>query len=62
MHNNLSKYMEIYEIHKKTMDYDESPQRTRSQPGIEQRFLEGQQVLSYRCNTHAPKTMKIYNL
>ena len=26
------------------MNYDESHQKTRSQPGIEQMFLEGQQV------------------
>ena len=30
------------------MKYDESPQKTRSQPGIEQRFLWGQRVLPWR--------------
>ena len=32
----------------KIMENDESPQMTKSQPGIEQRFLYGQQVVSYR--------------
>ena len=41
----------------KSMQYDEIPQRTRSQPGIEQRFLWGQQLESWGC--HAQKSMRI---
>ena len=32
--------MEIYRKPLKSMKYDESPQMTRNQPGIEQRFLK----------------------
>ena len=36
--------MDIDENHTKSIKYDESLQRARSQPGIEQRFLVGQQL------------------
>ena len=46
------------------MEHDESPQMTRSQPGIEQRFSREAAgwVLSQFDNlgTHTPKHMKIY--
>ena len=41
--------MKIHENLWKSIENDESPQMTRSQPGIEQRFLKGQQVVHYRC-------------
>ena len=43
--------------------FDESPQRTRSQPKTELRFLYGQHVEPYRpgsvLSIHAPKSMKL---
>ena len=42
------------------MKYEESPQRTRSQPGIEQRFLEGQRALLAVLSIHALESIKIY--
>ena len=53
---NLCKSLTIYENQCKFMKYDESHQRTRSQPGIEQRFLEGQQVSATKI--HACKHAK----
>ena len=44
MLGNPWKSMKIYENIWKSIGNDESPQMTRSQPGIEQRFLYGQQV------------------
>ena len=47
------------------MKYDESPQTTKNQPGIEQTFLWAQQVFPYRptiLSTHAPKSMKIIKI
>ena len=38
-YENLWKSMEIYGKQRKSMENNESPQMTRSQPGIEQRFL-----------------------
>ena len=49
------------------MEYDESPQMTRSQPGIEQRFLKRQQVASQvirhpypEIHENPSKSMKIF--
>ena len=39
---NLTKSMKIYVNLWKSIENNESPQMTRSQPGIEQRFLQGQ--------------------
>ena len=64
MHENPLKSMKIYGNQLKSMKYDENPQMPRSQPGIEQRFLEGQQkyvrhpYLEIRENPL--KSMKIY--
>ena len=39
----------------KSVEYDESRQRTRSHPGIEHRFLYGQPILPYRFQTAMPE-------
>ena len=49
------KTIEIYWKHRTSMKYDESPKRTRSQPGIEQRFLQRQQVEPYRFQRPIPE-------
>ena len=48
-----------HENPRKSMKYDENRQRTRSQPGIKQSFLQGQQVEPYRPKDPCPKSMKI---
>ena len=51
IHEHPSKSMKIYENLWKSIGNGESPQMTRIQPGIEQRFLQGQQVVLYHPGT-----------
>ena len=44
----------------KHIKYKESPQRTRSQPGIEQRFYRGSKLRLTVQRPHAPKSMEIH--
>ena len=62
-------WFKIYENLWTSMKYDESLQRTRSQPGIEQRFLQEQRVAPYGLKYPCPeihenlrKCMKIYKI
>ena len=67
-HENVWKPIKIYDIHEihtnpwKSITYATSPQRTRSQLGIEQRFLQGQQVRQPEIHENLWKSLKIYEI